>query len=391
MKKGLLYTFLTLSLLIAAVGSVITYKSYRLYSIGTEAHDHLRYLIDSGEPIGDVPASSAFASGYLQAVFGDNPELLQKLKGVIQKGLDDTSKLSLQRVSAMLVTYRIDDDEQVIDVATHIIGDQRAGRRKPGFHRDGYFKSMMDRQVWGLGNTIISFLGKEIVYFAQTEVIERQEAILNSLFSGEIAPIVTAIEKPYQYTLVIPNPRRLLPPQLRHHVQTLIIKGALEQQKGSSEAIILCSNEKSAKYTMAIMKDLKTASESLLRTKFDGRVADTPWGPTVQNWWAFEMVMTSDKAILEREESIVKIRSAFGRPMVNALLKSMERMGRDLAQMRAIMEEGKDPRLVDYEMRSPHPNHYWSASHKWGPNWPIAPLPPPDELLGTNIVEEVVL
>ena len=128
--RKLTYLGLTLLCFIGLAGSIFAYRSYRVASIALDTKDHLRYLIDSGEEIGDVAASSAFASGYLEAVFGDNPALLEELQKVISKGLSDTSKLRLARISAMLVTYRVDDDNSIIDVATHIIGSQKEGQRK---------------------------------------------------------------------------------------------------------------------------------------------------------------------------------------------------------------------------------------------------------------------
>jgi len=372
-KKPLLYGFLSVFLLFSMAGSILAYRSYRAVSVAFDAQAHLRYLLESGESVGDVPASSAFASGYLEAVFGDNPELLSKLQNVIATGLQDSNKLVVNRVTAMMVTYRIDENDEVIDVATHIIGGPKSGMRKPGFHRDGYFKNLLERNIFNIGNTVIGCLGAEVIFFAEEQVEAFQQALIESLFTGEIELLVKTIEKPYFYTLVIPNPRRLLPPQLRHHVQTLIIKGNLQQMKGETEILALCSSEKSAEYTKEVLNDLKIAGEAILRTKFKGVIEEKPWGPTVINWWAHEMVMTSEKAILETEESILRVQTWYSRPMVNVILKSAERMGRDLAQMRGVEELRKDPRLVDWELRSPHPRHYWSAPHKWGPNWPIAP------------------
>ena len=86
------------------------------------------------------------------------------------------------------------------------------------------------------------------------------------------------------------------------------------------------------------------------------------------------MFNTMQRTTLEKEQNIVRLRVNFERVMVNAALKSIERMGRDLAQMQGSMEERIDPRLVDARMRSQKPTHYWNDDHKWGPNWPI-PMP----------------
>ena len=65
------------------------------------------------------------------------------------------------------------------------------------------------------------------------------------------------------------------------------------------------------------------------------------------------------------------MKSDFERVMVNVVLKTIERMGRDMSQMRGTLEERTDPRLVDARMQSSKPLHYWSDDHQWGPDWPI--------------------
>jgi len=85
------------------------------------------------------------------------------------------------------------------------------------------------------------------------------------------------------------------------------------------------------------------------------------------------MVQTSERAKIEQEESIVRAHTEFERIMVNVVLKAIERLGRDLAQMRGSLDEKLDPRIVDAQLQSRKPLHYWSEPHRWGPNWPIPP------------------
>ena len=123
----------------------------------------------------------------------------------------------------------------------------------------------------------------------------------------------------------------------------------------------------------AVMADMKTAAETVLRTRFGGVAEVKPWGPQIQCWWAFEMVMASEKALLQADENLVRYNLTYGRVMNNAVLKTFERMGRDLLAMTKIFDERKDPRQADREMQSGRPSNYWSKDHFWGPNWPIAP------------------
>ena len=365
---------LAVAVLLSTVSSVYAYKLYRAYYIAKDTRDQIRYLVgDENAGVGTVESDYAFSPTYLSAVFGDNPELLDKLHGLIKSGLQNTKQLRLEKVAAMLVTYRLNANDEVVNLATHVIGDYKVGRRKPGFHRDGYWKHQLDDTMWNSGNTIIGFLGRDIVFYAEPQDIESQTALVDSLFTGEVQLIVEAIQQPFYYTMVIPNPRRLLPPQLRHHIQTVIIKGSMEKYRGDTEIICLCSNPKSAKHTVSVIEDMKTGAEAILQTKFGGVVKERSWGPHIESWWAREMVLTSEKTLLAQEENIVRINASYGRVMNNALIKSFERMGRDLRQITESLELRKDPRLVDAEMATNKGSHYWSESHRWGPNWPIMP------------------
>ena len=114
-------------------------------------------------------------------------------------------------------------------------------------------------------------------------------------------------------------------------------------------------------------------SQAALKTQWGGLVKQELWGPTVGSWWAYEMVKTLEKSTIGNDMNIVRMRSDFERVMVNAILKSVERMSRDLAQMRGSLEDKMDPRLVDARLKSTKPSHYWSNEHQWGPDWPIPP------------------
>ncbi|MFT5123487.1 MAG: hypothetical protein ACI9TH_001079 [Kiritimatiellia bacterium] len=373
-RKHTLQICLALALLLSLASSLFAYRIYRTLTLVQDTRDHIHYLVEEGGSVGSIPSEQAFQTSYLKAVFGDNPELLKKLHEVIRSGLENSNQLRLEKVSAMLVTYRINENEEVRNLATHVIGDYKVGRRRPGFHRDGYFKHLIDQNLWNTGNTVIGFLGRDIVYYAEQDDDEDfQTALIDSLFTGEVDLILEAIDTPYYYTMVIPNPRRLLPPQLRHHIQTVIIKGSMQKQRGDTEVLLLCSNPPSARHTAAVVKDMKVAAEAILQTQFGGVIKERSWGPYLETWWAREMVVTSEKALLRQEENIVRLNVVYGRVMNNALLKSFERMGRDLRQITGTIEQKKDPRLVDAEMRSHKGSHYWSEDHGWGPNWPIQP------------------
>lgn len=358
-------------------------RAYRVTDAALDFESQVRYLIENGGTIGAKPAKATFSVDYLEAIFGENPELLDQLKGVIQRGLQDTPALNLGEVAAMIVTHRLDAEGRVIDVAAQVVGGFPLSRMVPQFNRDGFFKNQIDENLWGMGNTMLSFVGRDMVLFADEAVASKQTEIIESIMSGDILPLADSLVQPLYYTAVFPDPRRIVPSQLRHHIQAIVMKGSLATYRGHWEMILLTSNTKSANYTMSVITDMKKASEIALKTKFKGIERATEWGPMIDPWWAYEMVQTSEKVTIGREETIVRMKVDYDRLMVNASLKAMERFGRDWRSMRLRMEDKLDPRVVDAMMTTEKPLHYWSEAHRWGPDWPIpAPVLPEEQPTG---------
>jgi hypothetical protein len=381
-KPFTFWTFGAMALLLVVLlaGSVYTYRAVRLWRVSGDMRDQIRYLIENGGTIGEVPASDALSTDYLKVIFGQDPAVLSQLERIVQQGLTEDPVLNLGEVSALIVTYHKSEDGDVRDVVAHVVGGFPLDTRRPGFHRDGYFRHLLDRELWDWSNSALGFLGRDMVLFAEVEVADKHQEILEALLSGNILPFVDNLDDPMYYTAVFPNPRRILPGQLRHHVESLIVKGHLAKYDGSLQAMLLTDSARASRYTLAVLNDIKMAAEVALKTKWKGVVRQTDWGPMVDPWWSYELVQTSEGSTLERENGLVRISTDFERVMVNVTLKVLERLGRDMAQMRGIMTERKDPRVVDAEMQTRKPAHYWSEEHRWGPNWPIAPR-------DTNVIE----
>lgn len=371
--KRVRHALIGVAVVAVIVGVVVGRHSWRLLHVARDWRTEIRYLIENGGTIGEVPASEAFEDGYLEAIFGGDPDLLSKLRGVISRGLAEDPTLSLGEVAAMIVTYHKSGDSRIEDVVAHVVGGFPLGQRKPGFHRDGYFQSQIDPSLWNSGNSALGFLGRDIVLFADEAVANKQQGVLESVLTGDIMPLVDMIsDRPLYFTAVFPDPRRVVPPQLRPHVQAFIVKGHLAPYEGSWEMIILTPRPESANYALSLIYDMKLASRMALQSRWQGIMVDTAWGEQVPVWWAYEMANTIGQTSLEAEQNIVRMRVSFERVMVNAVLKSIERMGRDMAQMRGSLDEKLDPRLVDARLRTDKPLHYWSDPHRWGPDWPIA-------------------
>ncbi|MEM7391988.1 MAG: hypothetical protein AAF492_06525, partial [Verrucomicrobiota bacterium] len=379
-KKARILIYLLILSGTVLMGAFI-YRGVRLYQMANDLRDYVRYQADDAAAVDAVPASQALSGQYLEGIFGNNPELLGKLKGVVQKGLSDIPSLNLGEVSSMIVTYRRDDSGagDVKDVVAHVMGGFPLGKLKPGFHRDGYFKGVLDRQLWDMGQTALAFLGRDMVLFSQPAIAQKQQQLIEALFNGNIMPLVSDIQEPLYFTAVFPDPRRLVPRPLRKHIQAIVFKGYLHTDNGFCEMIVLTSGSQSATLTLGAISDLKRLAEVTLRTKFRGVVQTTEWGPQVNPWWAYEFLTASEKATVELHGNVIRVRSRFERVMVNAVLKSVERLGMDLAQMRGSLDERQDPRLVYAALKAGRSEKdlvradrfYWSPPHVSGPNWPL--------------------
>lgn len=372
-------------LLVGLVGAAaVGFRAYRDWRTVRDFRHQIRYLIENGGTIGEAPAEQTLSTDYLDAIFGDNPDLLDKLKTVVTRGLSEEPTITLGEISALVVTYRKNGEGAIEDVVAHAVGGFPVGKRKLGFHRNGYFSGHIDGQLWEFGNAAVGFLGRDIVFFADEKISAQHQALMESFFSGDISQLLLSLEQPLYFTFVFPQPRNLVPPQLRNHIQAIIVKGMLGYNLGAVEAIALCSSARSADRAYTIGSDLRKLSDVALRLKYGGMERNTQWGPRIDPWWAYEMAKTMDEAKFTRENNLVRFKSEFGRVMVNAVIKSIERMSRDLAQMKGSLDDKLDPRQVDINLRGSGEWNYWTTNHVTGPEWPTPPPKPqtngtPDE------------
>ncbi|HNR93012.1 MAG TPA: hypothetical protein PKM67_05565 [Kiritimatiellia bacterium] len=356
---------LTVGLLTGAAGT-LAFRAHRVWNVAKDMRAQLRYLTAGDETIGEVPASDAFDADYLKSIFGEDPELFHQLRTVVAKGLEETPVLNLGEVSAMMVTHRKGDDGQPRDVVVHVMGGFPPDARKIGFHRDGYMKKMVDSHLWDAGNIALGVLGRDMVLFAQEETIGPHQELIAAIFRGDIMPLVESLDDPIYFTLVFPDPQHIVPPQLKRHIQAVIMKGYLGQKDGKTDVIFLTPSARSARYAFSILQDLKTAAELALQVKWNGVKTPDRWRaePTVQCWWAYEIVQNSKASTFEREAGIIRLSSSYGRVMNNAVLKIIERFGRDARQMQLAYAPQTEP-VGDDEKA------YWSLTHHWGPDWPV--------------------
>ena len=355
------------------VGAMMAWRSWNVYQTTMGGFQHLRYLLESGETVEGVPVDDVLSDNYLLSLFGDNPELVQRLKTVVDLGMATDANLKLGNVSVMVVTYRKDEANKVMDAAIYAIGgfpDPKSKRL--GFHSTGYFREELDKDLWMSGNSIMNLFGRDIIVFCEQDKAETHMALLYDLLNGRVLPLAQRIvEAPLHYAIVFPNPKELAPPNIRNSLQTVILKGEMSGDNGKTELMLVSPSVSSAFQVHTIVKDMRTLASITLQDKFAGYIKQMPWGPMNDVWWAVEYNDLIQKLQLLQDQVLVVARTEYDRAKINAILKTVERAGRDLAMQKAFLLSGNLPWEFVYREKENPTGGYWSPEHRWGPNWPL--------------------
>ncbi|MEM7394736.1 MAG: hypothetical protein AAF492_20575, partial [Verrucomicrobiota bacterium] len=166
---------------------------------------------------------------YLSGLFGNNRELMKELKGVVSKGMSEKS-LNLGAVSGMLVTYGKKADGKPEDVAVRVFSGYPLGQRRPQIIEDGPLHGVLGDRLWSGLNVVLQALGRDMVTFSKSDdeevhgnLLEEVTAVVND------KEIENRLDRPVFFSLVLPDPRRVVSREVRKHLQSVIIKGYLSR------------------------------------------------------------------------------------------------------------------------------------------------------------------
>ena len=366
----------SLALCLAAAlcaGAYVGWRALGVFRTSYGGFQHLRYLLESGETVEGTPADDVLSDNYLLSLFGDNPELVERLKTVVDLGMATDANLKLGSVSAMVVTYRKDSTGKIFDAAIYAVGgfpDPKSKRL--GFHSSGYFREELDSDLWISGHALMNLLGRDIIVFCEQEKAEAHMALLYDLLNGNVLPLAQRIvEAPLHYAVVFPNPKELAPPNLRNSLQTVIVKGEMTGDNGKSEVMLVSPSVATAFQVHTIVKDMRKLAAIAFHDKFSGYVKQMTWGPMNDTWWAVEYSQLLDSLQLVQDQVLVVFRAEYDRAKNNALLKTVERAGRDLAMQKSFALAGDLPWEFAFREKDNPTGGYWSREHRWGPEWPL--------------------
>ncbi len=365
---------LALCLLVAlGVGAYVGWRALGVFQTTYGGFQHLRFLLESGETLEGAPAEDVLSDNYLLSLFGDNPELVDRLKTVVDLGMATDANLKLGNVSAMIVTYRKDSAGVVSDAAIYAIGgfpDPKSKRL--GFHSSGYFDQELDPALWFSGNAIMNLLGRDVIVFCEQEKAEAHMSLLFDLLNGDIFQMAQRVaDAPLHYAIVFPDPKELAPSNLRNHLQTLIIKGEMAGDTGKTEMMFVSPSVRSSAQVYAILQDMATLARITFHDKFSGYIKEMPWGTMNDTWWSVEYVELIDGITIMQDQVLVVARSEYDRAKNNAILKTIERAGRDMAAQKSFTLSGEIPWDFAFKHKDNPSGGYWSSPHRWGVEWPL--------------------
>jgi hypothetical protein len=218
----------------------------------------------------------------------------------------------------------------------------------------------------------MNLLGRDIIVFCEQDKAEAHMALLFDLLNGGILPLAQrVVESPVFYAVVFPNPKELAPPNLRNHLQTVIIKGEMGADSGKTEMLFVSSTMRSATQVFTLLKDMTTLARITFHDKYSGFIKQMPWGPMNDTWWSVEYVSLIDSLQLLQDQILVVARIDYDRAKNNAILKTIERAGRDMAMQKSFSLAGDLPWEFALRQKDNPSGGYWSPPHRWGPEWPL--------------------
>lgn len=357
-------------------GGVLAWRAFSLYSTVRGGYAHLRYLLESGEELEGTPAEDVLSDNYLLSLFGNNPELVSQLKKVIDLGMATDASLKLGSVAAMVVTYRQPEGGGIQDAAIYAIGgfpDPKSSRI--GFHAAGYMENTFDPALCNAGNALMHLLGRDIIVFCENDKIESHMELLFDLLNGRVLPLAERIvDEPLHYSIVFPEPSEIAPPNLKNAFQTILVRGVMEADTGSTDWVFLCKNPRDSRHVHTLCKDALALARGTFHDHFGGYIKEMPWGKMNDNWWAVEYVGLIDATTLVHENGLVSMSVSYDRGKNNAILKTVERVGRDVAAQKAFALAGQTPWEFAFASRENPAGGKWSREHVEGPDWPLGDL-----------------
>ncbi len=267
-SKANLFVWGLLVGLILAAGVLainVTQRFRRVVAETNQVRNVVQEAVKRQEMVVQAPARKEFSPAFLQMAFGDNPPLLEQIKKALGQALGENPTLSQGDVAMMLVTYRAEGELR--DVAIHVFGNL-VPERLPAFSSEGFWKSQLPDQFYGMGQSFLSVLGREVLILADKNVEKRQRELMDAGLNDRYTVVEDYFHDPVSFIAVIPEPSRLFSEQFRPYMAAVLIKGKMSMDDARAEMVALSYDPKKAEELAQLLSDTRMMAVATGRMRF---------------------------------------------------------------------------------------------------------------------------
>ena len=243
----------------------VTTRVRRVLLETNQVRDAVQQAVKRQEMVVKAPARREFSSAFLQMAFGDNPVLLEQVKGQLQQAISDKPSLQQGEVAMMLVTYRAEGE--IRDVAIQVFGQLNV-ERMPAFSTEGYWKGQLPEQFYRIGQSWLALFGRDVLILANQGVRKQQQEVLDATMNDRAAHIEDYLHDPVSFIAVIPDPSKLFSDQFRTYMAAMLVKGKLSMDESRIEFIALSTDPRKAQELAQMLTDTRTMALGVGRVRF---------------------------------------------------------------------------------------------------------------------------
>ncbi|MCX8063004.1 MAG: hypothetical protein N3D16_10535 [Anaerolineales bacterium] len=263
-----LFRVILCSAVIAAItlGWAVTQSTLRV--AGATNHLGEKLLAPSVNHANDsvrTPMTKVLSPPFLQAAFGDNQPLLDKILEIVENSQIPDAEIKQSKIGLLLVTYRL--QQNPTGVAVHLFGDI-VDERKPAFSSEGYWRSQLPDSFYDLGQSALSFFGRSVRVLADKDTEARQRRFFDAIINNRYPILTNYLQDPLFFSGVIPDPSTLATDHFRPYLASVLIKGKVSMTGLDCEVIAHSFDEGRARELAQAISALRTLAIGLGRVRY---------------------------------------------------------------------------------------------------------------------------
>jgi len=268
--KSTAVVWIVLGVLLLGAGVLainVTQRFRRVVQETNQVRSAVQEAVKRQEMVVKSPARKEFSPAFLQMAFGDNPPLLEQIKEALSRAIGEKPSLTQGDVAMMLVTYRAEGE--LHDVAIHVFGNLNP-ERLPAFSTEGYWKSQLPDQFYGMGQTMLSLMGREVLILASKDVEKRQRELIDAGTNDRYEVVQDYFHDAVSFIAVIPEPAKLFTDQYRPFMAAVLVKGKVSMDEARFEFVALSFDQHKAQELAQMLSDARMMATSVARVRFGG-------------------------------------------------------------------------------------------------------------------------